>query len=214
VVLFGNPLQKSEHVIAYELGYRALPSKRFSVDIATFLNSYTNLRTRSQGAPFFQAASDIYIIPLTWGNEMHGTTYGIEMSADWRVSSRWTLSPGYAFLEMHLHPNAGTTDVSSAPDIQGSNPQHQGQLRSHLDLRHGFSWDTNVFYVSSLPVQQIPAYTRLDAQLTWRLGEGLALNLVGQNLLQDHHAESNDIFTIVNASQVKRSVFARITKQF
>jgi len=46
------------------------------------------------------------------------------------------------------------------------------------------------------------------------LGEGLELSLVGQNLLQDHHPESNDIFTIVNASLVKRGVYARLTKRF
>jgi iron complex outermembrane recepter protein len=214
VVLFGNPLQKSEHVIAYELGYRAMPSKSLSLDIATFFNSYTNLRTQDSGTPFLDASSGIWIIPITWGNEMHGTTYGAELSVDWKVSKRWTLSPGYSFLEMHLHPDAGSTDTVSAPDVQGSNPQHQAQFRSHLDLRRGFSLDTNVYFVSSLPAQAIPAYTRVDLQLGWRLGEGLNFNLVGQNLLQDHHPESNDILTIVNASQAKRSVFARLIKQF
>jgi iron complex outermembrane receptor protein len=213
-ILFGNPLQEAEHVLAYEVGYRTQPAKHFSLDLATFFNTYDNLRTREHGSPFFQSASDLWVIPITWGNGMHGTTYGFEISTDWKVSNRWTLSPGYAFLEMHLHLDAGSTDTDSALGTQGSNPQHQAQFRSHFDFGHGFSWDANAYFVGSLPAQAIPAYTRVDTQLGWRLGEGLDLNLVGQNLVQDHHPESNDIFTIVNASQVKRGIFARLTKQF
>ena len=37
---------------------------------------------------------------------------------------------------------------------------------------------------------------------------------MGQNLLKDHHAESNDIYTIVNASLVKRSIDAKLTWRF
>src|SRR6266852_2273699 len=33
VVLLGHPKMKSEHVIAYELGYRAQPTERFSIDV-------------------------------------------------------------------------------------------------------------------------------------------------------------------------------------
>jgi len=43
VVLLGNPNFKSEHVISYELGYRAQPSKRFSIDATVFMNSYHSL---------------------------------------------------------------------------------------------------------------------------------------------------------------------------
>lgn len=216
VVLLGNLQQQAEHVVANELGYRTQVNRRFSVDIATFFNTYKNLRTREQRTPYLleAAGSSIWIIPLAWGNKMHGTTEGVEVSADWRISNRWTLSPGYALLLMHLHADPTSTDATSAPDTEGSNPRHQIFVRSHLDLRRRLAWDTNVNYVDALPAQQIPSYVRLDSQLTWQLGESLELGLVGQNLVQDHHPESNDIFTIVNPSQIKRSVYARITWRF
>jgi iron complex outermembrane receptor protein len=154
------------------------------------------------------------VIPITWGNKMHGTTEGVELSADWRVADRWTLSPGYSFLEMHLHPDARGQDLSSAPDTQGSNPQHQAQLRSHVELRRNLSWDASVYYVDQLPAQAIPSYVRVDTQLSWRFRERLRFSLVGQNLLRDHHPESNDIFTVVNASLVKRGAYAKIVWQF
>ena len=216
VVLYGNRRQKAEHVIANELGYRSQVNSRFSVDVALFFNTYDDLRTREYGATFLQALPGParWIIPLSWGNQMHGTTDGVEVSADWKVSNRWTLRPGYALLQMHLHADAGSTDNSSAADAEGSSPRHQMLLRSHVDLGHGLTWDANFNYVDSLPAQQIPSYIRFDSQVTLRLGERLDLSLVGQNLLHDHHAESNDTFTIVNPSLVKRSAFAKITWRF
>jgi iron complex outermembrane receptor protein len=216
LLLLGNPKQKAEHVLAYEMGYRAQPGRRLSLDIAAFFNVYDNLRTRDLGTPYFQTDSGpaTLVIPLTWGNGMHGTTHGVEVSADWRVSKRWSLTPGYALLEMHLHPDPGSQDMDSAPGTQGSNPQHQAQVRSHLELWRGFSWDASAYFVGQLPAQGIPSYTRVDTQLSWPMGERLAISVVGQNLLHDHHPESNDIFTVVNASQIKRGAYGKITWRF
>ncbi|HXB72078.1 MAG TPA: TonB-dependent receptor [Candidatus Acidoferrales bacterium] len=216
VILYGNPHQQAEHVIANEVGYRAQLSRRLSVDIASFFNTYDNIRTREFGTPFFQPVPGParWVIPITWGNKMHGTTQGTEVSADWRVDNRWTLSPGYSLLQMHLHPDAGGQDSSSGPGTEGSNPRHQASLRSHVDLGRSLSWDTGVYFVDSLPAQAIPAYVRVDTRLSWQFGERLEFSLVGQNLLQDHHPESNDIFTIVNPSQVKRGAYAKVTWRF
>jgi iron complex outermembrane receptor protein len=158
VVLFGNPGQKSEHVIANEIGYRAQISRRASIDVALFFNTYSDLDTREPGTPFLEQASGsaLEIIPITWGNKIHGTTDGIEVSTDWRISNRWTVSPGYALLQMHLHADATSTDTDSAPTTEGSNPRHQIFLRSHVDLRRNFTWDVNVNYVDSLPARRFP----------------------------------------------------------
>lgn len=216
VIIYGNPKQKTEHVLANEIGYRAQPHRAFSVDIATFFNVYDNLRSQEIGTMFFQPdpAPARWVLPITWGNGMDGTTYGAEVSAEWKVTGRWSLSPGYAFLEMHLHTDAGSTDTGTAADTQGSNPQHQAQLRSHVDLRRRLFWDSSLYYVGALPAQQLPSYIRLDTQLRWHVGEQTEFSIVGQNLLQNLHTESNDFYTIVNASQVKRGVYAKLTWRF
>jgi outer membrane receptor protein involved in Fe transport len=59
-----------------------------------------------------------------------------------------------------------------------------------------------------------PSYTRLDAQVSRQLGEGLEFSLVGQNLLGDHHLESDDMLTSVTPTQMKRSAYAKITWRF
>ena len=145
---------------------------------------------------------------------MYGTTQGVEASVNWKVTHRWTLSPGYSFFKMNLHTEATSLDSTSVSDTQGSTPDHQAQLRSHMELSRGFSWDANAYFVERLPAQFVPSYTRLDTQLSWRLAERIELNLVGQNLLRDHHEEFNDLLQSVNSSLAKRSAYAKLTWQF
>jgi iron complex outermembrane receptor protein len=216
VVLLGNPNMKSEHVIAYELGYRGQPMERFSIDVTAFVNTYHSLQSAEPLPSFIDTsfAPPLLVHPLLLDNKLHGTTDGIEAFVKWKVANRWTLSPGYSFLQMHLHSDATSPNTASVVHAEGSNPKHQAQLRSHLELWRGFAWDANAYFVGSLPTQAIASYTRLDSQLTWRLTESVKLSLVGQNLLRDHHAEFNDAFQGVNSSQVKRSAYAKFTWQF
>jgi len=216
VVLFGDPDMTDEHLVAYELGYRAKPDDRLSIDLATFFNVYHDLEGTRMLPPFFDPnfVPPLVVHPTFLDNGLHGTTEGIEAFLNWKVSDRWTLSPGYSFLEMHLHTGSTLLDTASVADTQGSNPGHEAQLRSHLELSHGFAWDTNTYFVGRLPAQFVASYTRLDTQLTWRPLERMELSLVGQNLLQDHHAEFNDFLQSVNSSQVKRSAYAKFTWRF
>lgn len=216
VALLGNPSIKSEHVIAYQLGYRAQPTERLSIDLTVFLNNYHDLESEQILPSFFDPNSvpPVTVFPEMYGNRMYGMTEGFEASVKWKATSRWTLSPGYSFLEMHLHTLAGTLDSTSVEDAEGSNPGNQAQLRSHVDLSSGLAWDTNAYFVGRLPAQFVASYTRLDSQLTWHLKEHLQLSLAGQNLLRDHHVEFNDQFQSVNSSEVKRSAYAKFTWRF
>jgi len=214
--LLGNPNMKSEHIIAYELGYRAQPTDRLSLDLTIFFNNYHGLESSELFPPFFDPTSvpPLLIIPLSLRGEMYGTTEGIEAWVKWKLTNRWTLSPGYSFLQMHLHADPTDVGSNSVADAQGSNPGHQAQLRSHLQLSGGLAWDASAYFVGRLPAQFVASYTRLDTQLTWKLAERVELSLTGQNLLRDHHAEFNDQFQGVNSSQVKRSAYAKLTWYF
>lgn len=216
VILFGNSGFMTENVVSYEAGYRARPSDRFSIDLATFFSQYGQLESLEPGPTSFQAAPAParFVMPITFGNLMYGTTEGAEVSGSLKVTNRWTVSPGYAFLEMHLHTRPFSRDTSSPATYQGSNPQHQAQLRSHVELFRNLSWDANNYFVSALPAEQVPAYARVDSQISWKLGETVELSLVGQNLLQDHHLESLDAVTLVNPALIKRSVYGRVLWSF
>jgi iron complex outermembrane recepter protein len=216
VILFGNQNFQSEHVVTYEAGFRAQPGARLSVDVSTFFNRYDHLESLEPGLETLQGspAPARLVMPITFGNLMYGTTEGGELSANFKVTDRWTLSPGYAFLEMHLHTKPASLDTTSVAEFQGSSPQHQAQLRSHVELSHGLSWDASAYFISELPIQGVAAYTRIDTQLKWKLAERADISLVGQNLLQNDHLESMDALTLVNSSLIKRSAYAKFTWRF
>ncbi len=214
VVLLGSPNVKSEEVVAYELGYRAQAGDHFSIDATTFLNEYRDLQTIEPLPDIVQGNPPLLIHRSTFGNRMHGITDGIELAANWKVTDRWTLSPGYALLQMHLHTDSGSQDTTRVAAVQGTSPINQVQLRSHVELAHFLAWDTSAYFVGRLPAPSITSYTRLDAQLTWRLAEAMELSIVGQNLLRDHHTEFNDPLQSVNSSQSKRGAYAKWTWRF
>jgi iron complex outermembrane receptor protein len=216
VIITGNPNFTDETVLSYELGYRAQVNNRLSVDLATFLNSYRGLQTIEPLPSFTEPNSSppLLVIPNSFANKMYGTTGGIEASINWKITDHWTLSSGYSLLKTHLHTDPTSMDTTDVADAEGSSPNHQAQLRSHLELPHGLAWDSNAYFVGPLPAQALPAYTRLDSQLTWQFAEGIQLSIVGQNLLSDHHVEFNDYLSAVNPSRVKRSMYAKIVWHF
>jgi iron complex outermembrane receptor protein len=105
-------------------------------------------------------------------------------------------------------------DTQTAEETEGSNPDVQAQLRSHVDLSRTLKWDTSVYLVDRLVAQSVPSYTRLDSGLSWRWKEGLTISVVGQNLLRDDHLEFVDYSGATRSTLVKRSAYAKITWRF
>jgi iron complex outermembrane receptor protein len=216
ISILGNPNFKNEDLIAYEAGYRASVLERLSFDFAAYFNDYTHLETTNPSALVLEdtPAPPHFVLPLVFHNLMHGETHGLEIAANWRVTGRWILSPGYAFEQIHMYTDSTSTGEGSPSYVEGSSPSHRAQLRSHLALLHGLSWDTSAYFVGRLPSQQVPSYTRLDTQFAWQLSDRLQLSFVGQNLLKDHHVEFIDPLSNVQPSQIKRGTYAKITWQF
>src|SRR5690606_38171868 len=86
---------KSEEVLAYELGWRIQPQEQLLLSLATFYNVYDNIRSAEPGPP-------PYNIPITYGNGVKGTTYGIELATTYQVNEWWRLRGGYTFLKKDL----------------------------------------------------------------------------------------------------------------
>jgi iron complex outermembrane receptor protein len=215
VTVIGNK-QGDEDLLAYEVGYRTQFSDHVSLDLTAFYNSYTDLISREFGTPFleFNPAPVHLVLPISAGNLIHGESHGAEMALNWKPVSRWTISPGYAYWQAHMHRAPTSTDQVTPVSIEGSSPREQAQLCSHFELSSRWAWDASAYYVGPLRALQIPSYTRLDTRMTWKLRERLSLSIVGQNLLRDHHVESSGPDQIVVSSLVKRSGYAKITWQF
>ena len=118
VVINGNPKAESEHVIAYEAGYRAQPMGRLSIDVSTFFNRYDHRITLEPGSELFEPspAPARFLTPITFQNLMYGTTEGAEVAANLKITNRWTLNSSYSFLEMHLQTKPASQDATSVAD--------------------------------------------------------------------------------------------------
>jgi iron complex outermembrane recepter protein len=216
VGLVGNPHFKTEGLVAYEGGYRATVLRRLTIDFTAYYNNYGHQQTTEPATPFFETSPPPphLFLPSTYENLMHGGTHGAEITANWQVTSRWTLSPGYDFERIHMHVNPASQDTTSAPELEGTDPHQQAQLRSHLDLSHGLAWDTSAYFVDRLVFFKIPSYTQLDTGLTWQCTKRISLGMVGQNLTRDGHLEFVDTTQSARSTLIKRGGYAKLTWHF
>lgn len=212
--LFGNSSFESEHLIAYELGYRSQPTHRFSLDVATFYHVYHHLRTIEPGSPFLEAtpAPLHLVIPTRPSNQMDGESYGIEVSTQWTLTNYWKVALGYTFFKLHLHPDKSSLSLT-AKDGAGDSPRNQFNFRSYLDLPYNLKFDTVIYYVDRLPNQKVPAYTRADLRLGYSPFGNLDLSIGVQNLFDQRHREFGSSF-LVHPTNIERSVYGKLTWRF
>ncbi len=223
--LFGDNDFESEDLLAVELGYRGQPTERFLLDATAFYNFYDHLQTWDWGDSFPEASPFPHlVIPLYYGNNMDGETYGAELAATVDVMDRWKLSGGYSWLKMQLDTDKSSKMSNEFFNIEslfssvgeaeeGNAPLNQIHLRSHFDLPRDVDFDIAAYYVDSLISLNVHSYTRLDTRLGWSPVEDLDIDVVFQNLLEPYHKEFNTI-TIFNASEVQRSVYGKVTWRF
>lgn len=204
----------SEKLLAYELGYRAQPSPRLSLDVAAFYNRYKDLRgVTGQGVSF--AFFPAYLVSQAMtDNTITADTHGLEVSADWHVKDWWRLQASYTYLHMSASRNSDPANNAVAESLEGSNPQNQLSLRSSMNLSGNQQFDVWVRHVSRLPAIDIPAYAAVDVRYAWRARKGLELSLVGQNLFDSRHPEFVSDNMPTRNVEIQRGVYAKAVWQF
>ncbi|MBV8939642.1 MAG: TonB-dependent receptor [Alphaproteobacteria bacterium] len=202
----GNPNQKSEDLIAYELGHRIQPTRSLSFDTSVFYNRFTNLETIGQpGAPVL--SNGMLVVSYMFDNLGSGDVYGLEESANWNISHRWRLTGGYSYLRMNLDvAPAAAADLRSTERLA---PRHQFSIRSYWNVTDSVQWDNMLYYVSAISAPA-DAYFRYDTRLGWQITPGIEASLIGRNLLQHSHPE----FPVIPQTEVPRSALAEITWKF
>jgi iron complex outermembrane recepter protein len=195
---------KSEEVLAYELGWRVQPHKTLSISLAGFYNQYDNIRTVEPGPPPFG-------IPVTFGNGVKGTTYGLELSSTCQLTNWWRARGGYTFLEKDLVVKENSSD-SNQGSAESNDPQHQFLVQSSMDIRKTISLGIFLRYIGELPEPYVSDYTGLDVRLSWRPHKMFELSVVGQNLMGKSHTEF--IPDRPAPKDIERSVYGKIVCTF
>jgi iron complex outermembrane receptor protein len=209
LALLGNRDFRSEDLLAWELGYRLQATARVSLDLASFYNSYDEVRSFRLGAPFLeQVPAPLHVlVPGYFGNQSKARSHGLEVAANWTPIGGWRWSAGYTGLALRLrHPPTGM-DTSM---LEGDSPAHQVNLRSYLDLSRTLQWDSALYYVSALSKLHVPAHTRLDTRLGWRATSELEVSVSLQNLLDNRHPEFVPEGTS-RMTEIGRSVYGKVT---
>jgi iron complex outermembrane receptor protein len=216
ITLSGDNAVKAEKLHDYEAGYRSQIHRRLNLDLATFLSYYRDLETSEPGMPYLATnpgGAPYLVLPLSYANLARARNYGAELFFHWTPVRRWTLSPGYSFLQMSVWNLPSSRDTFNST-IPGFSAKHHFQASSVLNLRSNVEWNATLRYVSRLAAPNIASYVGADTTLRWRPHDNLEVSITGQNLLSPGHLEFADVTNIFIPSQVLRSVFGKLTWRF
>lgn len=200
--LNGNEDFEPERVNAFELGYRGQPWERVSLNVATFYNRYDELRS-------IETASPTVFLPLRWGNQMRGTTYGVEAWAKWQIASWWRLSPGVRALHKKFEFKPGASQILGT-EQQGNDPTLQALLGSAINVGPDVTIDVWLRYSGDLPDLALDEYYEANARVGWQATDALDFSLNGFNLLHERHRESPE----TGHAEIERSVLANARWRF
>jgi iron complex outermembrane receptor protein len=174
----GGPNFRSEISKVVEIGYRAQPVSTLSYSVSAFHHRHDHQRS-------------LELMPggsIEFGNQIEGTTNGLEAWGTYRVTKPWRLSAGLMALKQDLRRKPGSTDIGGVNAL-GNDPNHQWLLRSTLDLTSRHEFDVSVRHVGGLPNPSVPAYTAVDVRLGWHASRDVELALTLQNLFDSGHPE-------------------------
>jgi iron complex outermembrane receptor protein len=198
-LIAGGPNFYSETLRAYEAGYRSEPHDRLSTTVAAFYNDYDDLRSLERLTPAVP-------FPMVFKNGQRGTSYGAELTAEYRVTDWWRIRPGFTAQHIGIRAKTGGTDLTRG-STEAHDPAHYGTLRQSLDLPANLEADFGFRYVGRIVNQSVPAYRELDLRIAWLPRPWLEWSIAGQNLLHARHPEFGPVAT---RREAERNVHGKV----
>lgn len=210
-----NPQMRTENLLAFELGWRWQINHNLDLDTALFYNIYDRMQgTKFVGDPYVRDGVDVKDGIVA--NFRQVKSYGVELSANYRVNQDWRLQASYSFNHFEVNYDA-KGDWFLNPLVEPQvNPANSFSLRSLFNLTSEIEFDSWLRYVDQIFIspQRIPAYLTLDLRVGWHPHKDLELSVGGQNLLDGQHPEFADELYITTASQIQRAYLAQLSWRF
>jgi iron complex outermembrane receptor protein len=199
---------RAEDVVAYEVGYRYQANRQIWVDLALFHNEYRFLSVVESGTPFVESVPEpVHLVfPQFFSNSGEGQIQGLEIATSYNVNPVWSINASYS----HLRPNLSSTSglSSGIESVAGASPRHMSHVGSTISLPRSFDVSANAYLVGGLETDDVPAYTRVDVNLTWRATEDLELGVIGENLLGAHQEFGDVVSPSIEIGRSVRGKFA------
>jgi iron complex outermembrane receptor protein len=214
----GSDTFQAENMIAYETGYRIKPTYKSMIDVSTFYNQYTRLRT-------WEGPSNSSAIAANMGK---GNSHGFEVSGKWQATDKLLLEISYDYLKLKTslrHSSTDSTSITSSFDSlkisEGQSPRNQLRLRSFFNITSNLEFDNIFYFVDSLPTgagnmanqKGLPSYLRFDTRIGYQPNKAWDLSFGIQNLLNQRHREFKP--SMYNRQiEVGRMFYAKIVWQY
>jgi iron complex outermembrane recepter protein len=218
----GSTAFSSESVMDFQAGYRVQMSKTFSADLAVFYDQYSNLRSFVLDGPVLALDPVPHLNVLGYtGNGSSAVGKGAEGSMAWQVLPVWKLEGSYTYnaINQWLNSSAPPGSVEDSGDRKEPS-RNKWRLQSYVNLSKAWELDSFLYWTGAEspvniygPNVFIPAYTRLDVHLGYKVSPHWQISLVGQNLLQAHHLEGIPEL-LTTYSYVNRGVYLKSTWRF
>lgn len=217
IVALGAPDFSSEHVTAWEAGHRFQPGRHFSVDTSLFVSEYDELRGLWPEfiPPSFTTLPLHYTYRYSAINNLKGRTHGGELALRWQPVKALRLDASVAAVRTSLRQIMPTPQPdASISGLEGNTPREEFKLHAGWDVSPDWSLDLFARHTGRLVESGVPAYTGLDARLAWRPSQKLEIELIGRDLLDPSHAEISGFFVGNAVTEVRRSLYVRVTAKF
>jgi outer membrane receptor protein involved in Fe transport len=160
-----------------------------AIDAVGFTGRYDGLQTYEPLPPGLTVVNGVpaFTLLTQYQNRMRARTRGAELVGRLQITSAWEADATFSAFGASSNPS-GSLDPA-ATDFDGRAPRYQWRAHSAFPLGPRGQADIHLFHVGRIRTLAVPAYTRLDARIEWRLTGQTSLVGSGQNLLQDTHAE-------------------------
>ena len=218
VAYTGSDNFQSENMIAYEAGYRIKPNHVSLIDLTTFYNKYSRLRT-------WEGPSNSSAVVANMGK---GDTHGFEISGKWQVKNDLLIEASYDYLKINTKVSRFSTDnssvVSSLDSLkisEGQSPKQQFRLRSYYNILNNLEFDNNFYFVDALPTgagnrisqKGLPSYFRIDTRIGYQPNKDLDLSIGIQNILNHQHREFKPTM-FNNQTEIGRNFYFKAIWQY
>lgn len=213
-VALGSKEFESEHLDAYELGWRWHANERVLVDATTFINKYDALLTYlvlpipPNPDTRYLEQGYVGVMGIT-DNFSSGESRGFELAIDYLATERWKLKTTYTYFNFDSSKNPENS-VSAAEGFELQSPEHQARLTSYHTLPDRWEFDWTLRYVDDLFIGYIPAYTEFDMRIGRQITPDLMVSLVGKNLLDPSKPEFVDSNYGPYLTELQRSAFVQL----
>ena len=195
-IFSGNRNLPPEVVLAYEGGYRHRLGNRVSVDLAGFVNHYTDLNATYFGTPYLVTSPTVYMVePTTFVNGFSANTQGVEASLGWSPEKNLRLLGSYTWTEGRLKPTY-YQNLSTIVGQDWNTPRNTFDVRAYWNATSRWAITAIVSGDSTITAAlavggagYVPQYTRADLRATRKLGRDLEFSAGGTNLTNPRHKE-------------------------